>query len=154
MGEPITPREAGAIAISQFCDTLMPAEQIRWTFHGYVTPAGNPTVQGWFDALEDEEKEAIRELMTYLQLLPRHLWKKPEFESFDPELSEIRIRVNSLRKIYRIYGTFWPTSMRHSYTFLIGKNKKVDNDKQGKREATDRLKELRRGDASVEQFKF
>jgi hypothetical protein len=132
----------------------MPAEPILWTFHGYVTPAGNPTVQDWFDALEDEEKDAIRDVTTYLQLLPRHLWTKPEFESFDPELSEIRIRVSSLKKIYRIYGTFWPTGVRHSYTFLIGKNKKVDNDKQGKREATDRLKELRRGDASVEQFKF
>jgi hypothetical protein len=133
----------------------MPAQPIiTWVFHGYVTPAGNPTVQKWFNDLEDEEKDAVKDVLIYLRVSPRHWWTKPQFDSFDPDLSEIRITVNVLKRIYRVYGTFWPKSARYSYTFLIGKNKKVDNDRRGKREAIDRLRELRTGEASVKQFEF
>jgi hypothetical protein len=78
----------------------------------------------------------------------------PEFEAFDADVSEIRFKASAASKIYRIYGAFWPEGQRYSYTFLLGKNKKVDNDKKGKREAEKRLKRLRAGKAKIHEFKF
>jgi hypothetical protein len=82
------------------------------------------------------------------------LWREPRFESFDPEISEVKFRANTTKRAYRIYGAFWPGGRRLSYTFLIGKNKKVNNDQGGKKEAQKRLKRLQRGEASVHEFKF
>jgi len=128
--------------------------EICWRFYGYVTPAGNRDVQGWFDALMEDEQDEMQDVLAYLQRLPRHLWTKPSFEQIDADISEIRFKVNALKRIYRIYGAFWPEGQRYCYTFLIGKNKKVDNDRRGKSEALDRLKRLRRMEAGVHEFKF
>lgn len=123
-------RVAIAVELFQFCDTLMADDQISWRFCGYVTPAGGCDVQEWFDALLEVERDEATDVLAYLQHLPRHLWRLPDFESFDTDISEIRFKVGSLKKIYRIYGTFWPERERCSYTFLIGKNKKVNNDRR------------------------
>jgi len=132
------------------------SDEISWTFYGYVTPAGSPDVQNWFDGLLAEEQDEAKDVLAYLQRLPSHLWVKPEFERLDHDVSEIRFKVNVLhiQRIYRIYGAFWPERRRHSYTFLIGKDKKVDNDRRGKREAIERLKRLRNGQATIKEFEF
>jgi hypothetical protein len=132
----------------------MTEETISWTFYGYTTPAGGQDVQEWFDGLLDEEQDEVRDVLGYLQKLRRELWKEPKFEPLDQGISEIKFKVNMLDRIYRIYGAFWPEGKRYSYTFLIGKNKKVDNDRRGKKEAVERLKKLRRKEATVHEFEF
>ena len=127
---------------------------VKWQFWGYVTPAGNAEVQDWFDDLVDQEKDDIRDQLAYLQVLPPHLWKGPEFKAFDSDISEIRIGKGATKKLFRIYGTFWPKGVRFCYTLLIGKEKKTSNDRHGKREAEARLKLLRSGGANVREFKF
>ena len=131
-------------------------DEISWTFYGYVTPAGGPDVQDWFNSLLPEERDEATDVLAYLQRLPSHLWVKPDFDRLDHDVSEIRFKVNVLhvQKIYRIYGAFWPEKRRHSYTFLIGKDKKVDNDRRGKKDAIRRLQNLRNGRATVREFKF
>jgi len=135
---------------------IQSVEEISWTFYGYETPAGGKDVQDWFDGLRVEERDEATDVLVYLQALPRHQWFKPGFDLLDDDVSEIRFKVNALhvRKIYRIYGAFWPEKQRHSYTLLIGKDKKVDNDRRGKAEAIKRLKQLRRGEARIHEFKF
>jgi hypothetical protein len=135
-----------------FCDK-MPFEAVQWTFYGYVTPAGGKDVQDWFDELPEESRTEAKEVLGYLQALPRHLWKKPEFELLDHDISEIRFKVNVEHEqhIYRIYGAFWPEHQRHSFTFLVGKDKKIDNDRRGKKEAIKRLKKLKLPPASNER---
>lgn len=130
------------------------AEEVVWTFYAYVTPAGGKDVQEWFDGLSEEERDEAGDVIRYLQNLPKHLWVKPDFEPLDHDISEVRFKVNVLhaKRIYRIYGCFWPEKHRHCYAFLIGKDKKVDNDRHGKGEAIARLKRLRRGEAAVEKF--
>jgi hypothetical protein len=134
----------------------MVVEKVSWTFYGYITPNGRKDVQEWFDGLLDEEIEEVRDVLGYLQPQPRHLWGKPEFDTLDHDISEIRLKINVLhaQTTYRIYGAFWPEKRRHSYTLLVGKNKKVDNDRRGKREAIERLKRIRRNEATIHEFKF
>jgi hypothetical protein len=115
-------------------------------------PGWGRDVQHWFDALLDDERDEAKDTLVYLQVQPRHLWNKPEFEAFDADISEVRFKV--LKKVFRIYGAFWPEGRRLSYTFLLGKNKKRSNDQDGKREAEKRLKRLRSGEANVHEFEF
>ena len=129
-------------------------DQILWRFYGYSTPTGGKDVQKWFNSLDEIEKDEAKDVLGYLQSQPRHLWNKPEFDSFDADISEIRFKVGAFRRIYRIYGAFWPEGQRFSYTFLIGKNKKVNNDRRGKQEAVARLKRLRRFEATIHEFEF
>src|SRR5437879_6324538 len=107
------------------------ADIVRWDFFGYQTPAEGKPVQEWYDELSQEAKNEATDVIAYLQVLPRHQWTKPEFEAFDADISEIRFKVGSLKKVYQIYGTFWPATRRYAYTFLVGKEKKIKNDKRG-----------------------
>src|SRR5262245_47361721 len=126
----------------------MAEENVSWSFYGYQTPAEGDPVQEWFDQLADDAKDEARDLIyAYLRVTPRHRWCLPDFEAFDADISEIRFMVSSLNKTYRIYGTFWPKTRRYSYTFLVGKEKKVKNDKRGVRLANARLKKLLNGEA-------
>jgi hypothetical protein len=60
-----------------------------------------------------------------------------------------------LKKWYRIYETFLgPEKRRYSYTFLLGKEKKVKNDKNGTKLARERLRKLRSGEATIHGFRF
>lgn len=140
-------------------------EEVVWQFFGYETPAGGHIVQEWFDALLPEEKEEALDTLGYLQTLPLHLWSKPEYEPLGDGLSEIRFKVNSLNEVVRIYGFFWPhlpkEKDRHpgvryypAYTFLLGKDKKVKNDKAGVKEARKHKRLIELGKARVHAFKF
>jgi hypothetical protein len=134
----------------------MAFEKIKWTFYGYVTPAGGEDVQDWFDELPEEAQTEARDALVYLQQLPRTQWVRPKFALLDDDITEIRFKVNieHEQRTYRIYGAFWPEGQRHSFTFLIGKDKKVDNDMRGKREAIKRLKLLRNERGTIHEFKF
>ena len=100
----------------------MTEPEIRWRFYGYETAAGGRIVQDWYNRLLQDEKDEIQDILGYLQALPRTSWSEPAFEAFDPDISEVKIKVNVLKRIYRIYGTFWPRGERYVYTFLLGKN--------------------------------
>ncbi|MGA2134107.1 MAG: type II toxin-antitoxin system RelE/ParE family toxin [Bryobacteraceae bacterium] len=132
------------------------ADRISWAFYGYRTPSGRADVQDWFDSLPDEVKDEIRDRLAYLQKSEISGWCKPEFEHLGDSISEIRIKVSvpHLKAVYRIYGTFWPEGRRYSYTLLLGKDKKVNNDRHGKLEAIKRLKRLQQGEAIIHEFEF
>ena len=132
----------------------MSEEKVLWTFYGYRTPAEGDPVQEWFDALNEDERDEAIDVITYLKVLPRQHWGLPKFEAFDSEISEIRFTVNSPKRIFRIYGTFWPKTHRNAYTFLVGKDKKVSNDKRGKKLATARLKKLLSREAGAHGFRL
>jgi len=118
------------------------------------TSCGRP-VQTWFDALLPEERDEALDSIGYLQKLPLRLWGKPEYAPLGGGLSEIRFKVNVLNEVMRIYGFFWPPLPKEkdrmpgvkyypSYTFLHSKDKKVKNDKAGKKEALKRMGQIER----------
>ena len=128
---------------------------IFWVFHGYVTPAGTREVQDWFDSvLHEEERDEAKDTIGYLQILPLHQWKKPEYSLLGEGLSELRFKVNSLNRTYRVYGFFWPKGRRHSYTFLLGRDKKVKNARADVAEARKRKVSVENGKANVHEFEF
>jgi hypothetical protein len=129
-------------------------EKVFWTFYGYLTPAGGKEVQEWFDALLEEEQDEARDTIAYLQSQPVQLWVKPDHFPLGDGLSEIRFKVNSLNREYRIYGFFWPKGKRFSYTFLLGRDKKVGNPKHDIAEARKRKDRIESGKASTYEFEF
>jgi Phage derived protein Gp49-like (DUF891) len=128
--------------------------KISWTFFGYVTAVGGRDVQEWFDGLLEAEKDEAHDNLVYLQSLPFHLWNRPEFSPLGGGLSEIRFKVNSLNKTFRIYGCCWPIGKRYSYTLLLGTEKKVNNPRNDIKEAKKRKKYLEEKRASVYEVKF
>jgi hypothetical protein len=122
-----------------------------WTFYGFCSAAGNELVQDWFDSCDEEVRDEIRDSLLYHEKLERHLWKRPGFDELGAEgISEFRFKV--LSATWRIYGDYGPK--RHEYTFLHGDEKKVKNDKTGKRVAKERKKLLEQGKASVHEFRW
>ena len=130
------------------------AEDIVWTFHGYITPGGTRDVQQWFDGLEDDAKDAIRDALAYLQHVPHSQWRKPEFEPLGKGLSEVRAKAHELQHWYRIYGFFWPEGRRYVYTFLLGHNKKERNPRHEISEARKRMGSVETGIAGIHEFNF
>lgn len=125
-------------------------DELPWVFYGFETPAKNRPAQDWFDALDEDVKDAIRDSLTYHEKVERHLWRRPQFDELGREaISEFRFKVGDT---YRIYGVYGPA--RHAYTFLHGCGKKVTNDKAGKRVAKERRKQLERNEASVHVFRW
>lgn len=129
-------------------------EKVLWAFCAYQTLADGREVQEWFDGLSEEEKDEIKDSVGYLQVLPLKIWAKPRYFPLGEGLSEIRVKANRLNKIYRIYGCFWPPGRRHSYAFLLGRDKKVKNPRKDIALARKRQGEVERGEVQVHEFKF
>jgi hypothetical protein len=137
-------------------------ENVVWAFFGYETAAGGRLVQEWFDGLLTAEKDEAIDALGYLQMLPLRLWSLPQYEMLGDGLSEVRFKVSSLNITYRIYGFFWPPTPKSStgkkrypsYSLLLGKPKKVKNDKDGVKEAHRRKRLVERKEANVHVFKF
>lgn len=132
----------------------MQTEPVTWGFYGFEHLRGGRPVQEWFDGLSSTERDEILDTLEYLQTLPLRLWLRPDFSLLSDGLSEIRCKVNVMKKEIRIYGFFHPQSRRYSYTFLVGKEKKVNNDKDGIAEAATRKRMIAREEATTHVFKF
>lgn len=126
-----------------------------WKFFGYCTPAGSRHVQQWFDGLDEDSKDEIKDTIGYMEHLEISAWRKPEFMPIDKGLSEIRCKVAALNHHVRIYGTFAPQGNRYSYTFLLGTTaKKVRNDAASISEARRRLARLSARTVTCHEFEF
>jgi hypothetical protein len=123
--------------ISLFCDIMNTVERVVWVFYGYVTLNGKAEVQQWFEDLDDAAQDELRDNLAYLRVLPYRLWNMPRFKSLGGGLTELRFKVSSLKKTFRIYGFCFPPS-RFCYTLLLGTEKKVKNPKSDIKEANHR----------------
>ena len=127
------------------------ADELPWILYGFVTAAENQVVQEWFDGLAEEIREEIHDSLMYHVQVERHLWRRPGFDELGEEgISEFQFKAEGAW--YRIYGDFGPE--RHEYTFFHGCEKKVKNDKAGKRVAKARQKQLRQNEGSTHIFRW
>jgi putative component of toxin-antitoxin plasmid stabilization module len=125
--------------------------QSLWTFRGYVTDAGAKVVQRWFfDILDIDERDLIRDRVNRLKDIERHLWVKPGFAPVGEGLFEIRRDTQA--GWLRIYG-FFPAD-RHHFVVLAGNDKQAKNDKTGKNLAKQRWKLLKQGIGGTHGFDF
>jgi len=131
----------------------------RWTFLGFESLGEGQPVQFWFDKLTEEHRDEIKDVLAFLQVTPRAEWEELPGHPFDPligegGISEIRFKpIKCLRGIfyYRIYG-FFGARQEESYKFLHGTNKKVKNDRHGKKIAKRRLLEIQEKKATLHKF--
>lgn len=125
-------------------------DNIEWRIEGVETSAGNCVVQKWYwNDLNDDERDAIRDRINYLTKLPRTLWKEPPFKWFG-EVGEVRIRTS--KGPLRIYGYF--PSDANVFVFLDGRYKEKDKDRSGKKTVEQRLKSLQKGTGRTHEFDF
>lgn len=87
-----------------------------WTFEGFVAARGRRVVQQWYhDDLSEDDRDGLRDRLTYLANTPRHLWQEPRFNYFGDGHGEIRGR-----GALRIYGCFRDDE---HFLFLNGERK-------------------------------
>lgn len=122
------------------------------TFAGFVSGAGNPIIQKWYDGLPDEEREELQDTLNYLSAMPISSWKRPEFDKVRSPLFEIRCKANQKNHIIRVYGVFDP-KVRGRFIMLAGnEGKKKSKDLETQKNALSRLKLIRQGKASSHGF--
>lgn len=117
---------------------------------------GQP-VQSWFNNLPADHRDAIKDRLSYLQVMPRSDWDEPFFDPLMGEGGEIsEIRFDPIKCIrgkfyYRIYG-FFGLEEEESYKFLHATNKNRRNDRHGKSTSKKRLRQLQVGEATLHKF--
>ncbi len=123
-----------------------------WKIEGFVTAAGNPRVQEWFDdEISETDRNALRDRMRYLAEIKRTLWKEPYFEWFNAlGIGEVKVRVPT--GAMRVYGYFPDDTNR--FVFLCGVIKKKTKDRDGIDTALLRLKSLKKGEGKTYEFDF
>lgn len=126
--------------------------QYDWTFYGFETPVGNRPVRDWINALSEDARDELVDILIYMRLRPHNEWAPEHFKPLEDGLSEIRFRDGS--SICRIYGYFGPQWFAQSYTFLVGAEKKVKNDRDSKKLAKSRRDQVERREARVYAFRF
>jgi hypothetical protein len=133
----------------------------QWKFLCFKSEQEGCPVQGWFDGLPDDVRDEICDLLQYLRVKTKSKWRKPTFDPLKGEggISELRAGKISREEsgviktyTYRIYGFRGPKEFKHSYTFLHANDKNVRNDKDGKRIAKERLRQIERREATVCEF--
>jgi hypothetical protein len=127
-------------------------EQFDWTFRGFETPLGNKPVRNWIMALSDSGRYELIDIVLYMKIRPPHEWAAEHFKPLEDGLSEIRFRDGG--STCRIYGYFGPSWHFQSYTFLVGAEKKVKNDRDSKQLAKSRRDQLERREAGFHAFSF
>jgi len=134
-------------------------QDCRWTFLGFESPSGEKPVQSWFYSLPEEHRDEIKDVLAFLQVTPRAYWEEQPNRLFDPLIGEggiSEIRFEPIKCIrgkfyYRIYG-FFGAEEEKSYKFLHATNKKVRNDRPGKKIGKRRLLEVQENTATLHKF--
>ena len=131
-------------------------EQSKWDFLGYESVEEGKPVQNWFDGLPDDHRDAIKDILSFLQVTPRADWDEPWYDPLIGEGGISEIRFEELKDergkfYYRIYG-FFGDEEEGSYKFLHAVNKKERNDRDGKGIAKKRKRKLENGEAKLHEF--
>jgi hypothetical protein len=127
-------------------------KQYDWTFYGFETPAGNRLIRDWIVGLPDEARYELIDILVLMKTRPHDEWPAEHFKPLEDALSEIRFRGADCN--WRIYGYFGPDGYKQPYTFLVGTEKKVSNQRDAKQLAKDRRSQIQHGAAKVHAFSF
>ena len=67
-----------------------------WTFLAFESEMGVRYLDDWVSTLTEEEENEFAATLEGLQVLPRHLWQRPQFAPLGsqyPGIGEIRFKV-------------------------------------------------------------
>ena len=127
-------------------------KQYDWTFYGFETPAGNRPLKVWIDFLPVEARDELVDILVFMKTRPPNEWAAEHFRPLEDAISEVRFR--SADFIWRVYGYFGPDWHVQSYTFLVGTDKKVSNQKDAKQLAKVRRGQIQTREARVHPFRI
>jgi putative component of toxin-antitoxin plasmid stabilization module len=127
--------------------TRQERKQWNWTFLGFETAAGNKPIRDWINALLQDARDELVDVLLQLQVRPNTEWAAEHFKPLEDGLSEIRFKTATHK--YRIYGCFGESL---TYIMLVATDKKVSNQKDAKRLAKDRRGQLQGGKARTHPF--
>jgi hypothetical protein len=122
-----------------------------WKFSAFQSDMGVCYLDDWVATLNGDEKNELTATLEGLQVLPRHLWRRPQFDLLAEPfqgLGEIRFKV--VRKQFRIFGFFGPHPMQ--FTMLHACGKQRSNLRQDMNLAARRKRMLENGQGRVYDF--
>lgn len=122
-----------------------------WEFWAYESERRARYLNDWTDTLNDEEFNEFIATLEGLQVLPRHLWLRPQFTMLGaqyPAVGEIIFKKN--RKQFRVYGFFGPKYMQ--FTILHACVKQRPNLRHDMDMAARRKRLLEAGQGAVYEF--
>lgn len=114
--------------------------QWNWAFLGFETPAGNRPIRDWINALPDDARDELVDVLLQMQVRPNTEWPAEHFKPLEDGISEIRWQTATHK--YRIYGIF---GENQTYIMLVATDKKVSNQKNAKQLAKNRRGQLQTG---------
>lgn len=90
----------------------------------FTTLGGRGVITQWVNKeIEMQAEIEFHDILRNLQNTPRDLWVRPDYDTFDPEIGEIRFFSNNLQ--HRVFG-FFLTEVKQ-YVMLVGCTKKGRN---------------------------
>src|SRR5688572_19695229 len=95
-----------------------------WRFYAFVSEMGMRYLDDWVGTLDEDEKNEFAATLEGLQVLPRHLWRRPQFDLLGeayPGIGQIRFKVT--RKHFRVFGFFGPQRMQFTPLHACGKQR-------------------------------
>ena len=95
-----------------------------WVFFAFESDMRVRYLDDWVEALSEDEENEFAATLEGLQVLPRHLWRRPQFDLLGeayPGIGEIRFKVE--RKQFRVFGFFGPQSMQFTLLHACGKQR-------------------------------
>ncbi|HYI93532.1 MAG TPA: type II toxin-antitoxin system RelE/ParE family toxin [Bryobacteraceae bacterium] len=109
-----------------------------------------PVVQKWINSLPDDVRDELEDVISYLRFLEREAWVRPQFETLDKGLCEIRWK--SASGNYRLYGYFGPA--RRQFSGYSGSQKKKNKDVDTEKQAQSRKNLFDRGIGELDDLEF
>jgi hypothetical protein len=95
-----------------------------WVFFAFESDMGVHYLDDWVEALSEDEENEFSATLEGLQVLPRHFWRRPQFDLLGEAyqgIGEIRFKVE--RKQFRVFGFFGPQSMQFTLLHACGKQR-------------------------------
>jgi hypothetical protein len=122
-----------------------------WMFLAFASEMGVRYLDDWVETLDQDEENEFAAILEGLQVLPRHLWQRPQFAMLGQQyrgVGEIRFKV--ARKQFRVFGFFGPRPMQ--FTLLHACGKQRSNLRHDMTLAARRKGMLERGQGTVYEF--
>jgi Phage derived protein Gp49-like (DUF891) len=122
-----------------------------WVFFAFESDRGVRYLDEWVGTLNEHEENEFIATVEGLQVLPRYLWRRPQFDLLaEPYQGLGEIRFKAHRKQFRVFGFFGPNPMQ--FTMLHACGKQRSNLRRDMNLAARRKRMLESGQGSIYAF--
>jgi Phage derived protein Gp49-like (DUF891) len=117
----------------------------------FASEMGVRYLDAWVGTLNEDEENEFAATLEGLQVLPRPLWRRPQFDLLSQPYQGIgEVRFKAARKQFRVFGFFGPKPMQ--FTLLHACVKQRPNIRREMNIAAQRKRTLESGQGTVYEF--